>query len=146
MKVVYLDTNVLMAMLCPEPETDQVLGWFARSDGIELVSCPWSRTELASALAIKQRTKQLSKKEVELAGQKGLSILASTRCELVETIDFDEAAVLCAQSGTNLRAPDALHLSLARRTGCTALASMDVVMQKAAKKLGLRTVNFSGKV
>lgn len=143
--MVYLDTNVLLAMLCPEPETDWVLGWFAKSDGIELVSSPWSRTELASALAIKQRTKQLSKKEVELAGQKGLSILASTRCEQVETIDFDEAAIWCAQMGSNLRAPDALHLSVAKRSGCTALATMDVVMQKAAKKMGLRVVNFSGK-
>lgn len=143
--MVYLDTNVLLAMLCPEPETDWVLGWFAKSDGIELVSSPWSRTELASALAIKQRTKQLSKKEVELAGKKGLSILASTRCEQVETIDFDEAAILCAQMGSNLRAPDALHLSVAKRSGCTALATMDVVMQKAAKKIGLRVVNFSGK-
>ena len=140
--MVYLDTNVLMALLCPEPETDWVIGWLARSDALELVSSPWCRTELASALAIKERTKQLSKKEVTIASQKGLAILASTRCESVETSDFDEAAVMCSQSGSNLRAPDALHLSLARRVGCTTVATMDEVMRKAAPKLGFKLINF----
>ncbi|TAG34219.1 MAG: PIN domain-containing protein [Polaromonas sp.] len=140
--MVYLDTNVLMALLCPEPETDGVIAWLATSDGLELVSSPWCRTELASALAIKERTKQLSKKEVAIASQKGLAILASTRCEPVESADFDDAAVLCSQVTSDLRAPDALHLSLARRVGCTTIATMDVVMRKAAPKLGLKLVNF----
>lgn len=143
--MVYLDTNVLMALLCPEPETDLVIGWLAGSDGLELVSSPWCRTELASALVIKGRTKQLGKKEVALASQKGLSVLASTRCEQVEMADFDDAAALCSQVGLNLRAPDALHLSLAKRVGCTTFATMDVVIRKAAPKLGFKLVNFSGK-
>ena len=140
--IVYLDTNVLMALLCPEPETDWVIGWFAQSDGVELVSSPWCRTELASALAVKERTKQLSKKEVTIASQKGVAILASTRCEPIETSDFDDAATLCSQASSNLRAPDALHLSLAKRVGCTTIATMDMVMRKAAPKLGLKLVNF----
>lgn len=140
--MVYLDTHVLMALLCPEPETDWVIGWLAMSDGLELVSSPWCRTELASALAIKERTKQLSKKEVAIASQKGLAILASTRCEPIESSDFDDAAVLCSQAISNLRGPDALHLSLAKRVGCTTIATMDVVMRKAAPKLGLKLVNF----
>lgn len=143
--MIYLDTNVLMALLCPEPETDWVIGWLATSDGLELVSSPWCRTELASALAIKERTKQLRKKEVAIASQKGLAILASTRCEQIETADFYEAAALCSRAGSNLRAPDALHLSIAKRVGCTTLATMDVVMRKAAPKLGFKLVNFSGK-
>lgn len=140
--MVYLDTNVLMAMLCPEPETNGVIGWLAASDGIELVSSPWCRTELASALAIKERTRQLSKKEVAIATRQGLAILASTRCEPIEISDFDEAALLCSQASSNLRAPDALHLSVAKRVGCTSMATMDVVMRKAALKLGLKLVNF----
>ena len=140
--MVYLDTNVLMALLCPEPETDWVIGWLATSDELELVSSPWCRTELASALAIKERTKQLSKKEVAIASQKGLAILASTRCESVETSDFDDAALLCGQTSLNLRAPDALHLCLAKRVGCTTIATMDLVMRKAAPKLGLKLINF----
>lgn len=143
--MIYLDTHVLMALLCPEPETDWVMGWLATSDELELVSSPWCRTELASALAIKERTKQLSKKEVALAHQKGLAVLASTRCEQIQTGDFDDAAVLCSQAGSNLRAPDALHLSLAKRVGCTTFATMDVVIRKAAPKLGFKLVNFSGK-
>jgi uncharacterized protein len=143
--MVYLDTNVLTALLCPEPETGAVLGWLAASDDLELVSSPLCRTELASALAIKERTKQLSKKQVALATQKGLAVLASTRCEQVETSDFDDAAALCSQVGTNLRAADALHLSLAKRVGCTSFATMDIVIRKAAPKLGFKLVNFSGK-
>lgn len=138
-----------MAMLCPEPETDAILAWFGdtdRADGIhgaELVTCPWTRTELASALSIKQRTKQLKPKEVEMATSKGLMILAVTRVESVETIDFDEAAHLCAASASNLRAPDALHLALAKRVGCKSIATSDVVVQKAAIRMGLKVVKFS---
>ena len=141
--MVYLDTNVLMALLCPEPESEWVMGWFAKSDSLELVSSPWNRTELASALAIKRRTKQLGVKEVTAALAKGLAILDTTRCEMVETVDFDDAALLCAQATTNVRAPDALHLCLAQRVGCTTLATMDVDMQKVAKKMGFKLVNFT---
>lgn len=141
--MIYLDTNVLMAMLCPEPETDAILGWFARSDGLVLVTSPWTRTELASALSIKERTRQLSKKEVALAREKGVALLESTRCEAIETSDFDDAASLCAQTASNLRAPDALHLSLALRIDCKSLATMDIVMRKAATKLGMKPVSFS---
>jgi len=144
MEKVYLDTNVLMALLCPEPETDFVIGWFSRSDALDVVSSPWCRTELASALAIKQRTGQLSKKEAELAIGKGLSVLASTRCEPFETVDFDEAAVMCALPALNLRGPDALHLAIAKRVGCPRLATMDVVMAKAAKKLGFKIEKIGG--
>ncbi len=138
MEMVYLDTNVLMALLCPEPETDYVVGWFSRSDALDLVSSPWCRTELASALAIKQRSGQLSKAEVLLATEKGLAVLASTRCERIETVDFDDAAAMCALPGLNLRGPDALHLAIARRVGCQRLATMDVVMAKGAKKFGFK--------
>jgi uncharacterized protein len=144
MEAVYLDTNVLMALLCPEPETDYVIGWFMRSDALDVVSSPWCRTELASALAIKQRTGQLSKKEAELASSKGLAVLASTRCEQFETVDFDEAAVMCALAALNLRGPDALHLAVAKRVGCLRLATMDVVMAKAAKKLGFKVEKIVG--
>jgi predicted nucleic acid-binding protein len=143
--MVYLDTSVLMAMLCPEAETDFVIGWFRQSDGAEIVSSPWARTELASALAIKLRTKQLSKKEAELALAQGLAVLATTRCEKVESVDFDEAATLCAKPLWNLRAPDALHLAVCQRMGCNTLATLDDLMQKAAVKLGLKLVKFGVK-
>lgn len=63
---IYLDTSVLLAMICPEPETDGVLGWYRQSLRATLVSTPWIRTELSGALGIKRRTQQLTDAGVPL--------------------------------------------------------------------------------
>ena len=134
---VYLDTSVLIALLCPEASTDQVMEWYAHSDHLDLVSSPWCRTELASALQVKWRTGQLRQTETTLALDKGLAVLAETRCEAVQGQDFDRAVQLCTDTRWNLRAPDALHLALIVRLGCEALATLDQRMAGAAHDLGL---------
>jgi len=37
---IYLDTSVLLAMICPEPDTQWVLGWYRQSQQATLVSTP----------------------------------------------------------------------------------------------------------
>lgn len=141
--MIYLDTSVLVGMLCPEPHTPALQRWYANSEGIELVSTPWNRTELASALAIKQRTRQLGAAEVSLASAKGKEVLATTRCVPLQATDFDEAATFCENAASSLRAADALHLAVALRMGCSAMATLDEVLQKAARKQGLKIVKFA---
>ena len=105
MGAIYLDTSVLMALLCPEPETACVRLWFGRSDAADIVSSPWSRSELFSALSVKQRMRQLDQEKVIQARAKGLEILATTRCVDVVTADFDQAAAWCTDAASGLRAP-----------------------------------------
>lgn len=139
---IYLDTSALMALLCPEPDTDWVMGWYRSSVRATLVTTPWTRTELASALSIKLRGKQITPAELPAALLSGKRVLQTTLCEALQTSDFDDAADLCAQAALKLRGPDALHLSAARRLGCTSLATLDKVMGKAAESMGLELVRF----
>lgn len=139
--LVYLDTSVLMALICPEPETPEVKGWYRQADG-QLITTPWVRTELASALSIKQRSRQLNAQEASVALRMGHRLLLTTRTEPLLTEDFDLAADLCAQAESRLRGPDALHLAAARRLGCTEMASLDKLMCEAACGLGVYPVNF----
>jgi predicted nucleic acid-binding protein len=142
MGAIYLDTSVLMALLCPEPETACVRLWFGRSDAADIVSSPWSRSELFSALSVKQRMRQLDQEKVIQARAKGLEILATTRCVDVVTADFDQAAAWCTDAASGLRAPDALHLAIAQRVGCNTLASFDFIMQQAARRIGIALMDF----
>lgn len=142
MDAIYLDTSVLVALLCPEPETAYVRPWFSHSDAADVVSSPWSRSELFSALSVKQRKQQLDQGKAAQARAKGLEILATTRCVDVVTADFDLAAQWCTDAASGLRAPDALHLAVAQRSGCTQLASFDRIMQRAARRIGMAIVDF----
>ena len=49
--------------------------------------------------------------------------------------DFDMARDYVAHFGTRLRAPDALHLAVARSNNATVVATLDGGMLAAAKKL-----------
>ena len=56
--------------------------------------------------------------------------------------DYLYAAELCRTSPAKLRAGDALHLAVALRHNCQALASLDNDMNVAARHLGLQLTAF----
>ncbi|PAT37092.1 type II toxin-antitoxin system VapC family toxin [Vandammella animalimorsus] len=138
---VYLDTSILMALVCKEPESERIMQWYERTPDA-LISSPWLHTELCSALSVKQRARQLSPAAARKAYAQGLEVLADTQSVDITPADFDTAATLCADARARLRAPDALHLAVAARSGCQALATLDADMQKAARKLGLPPIAF----
>ena len=141
---IYLDTNVLMALLCPEPESETALSWYLGTEQSDLVSSPWLRAELGSALAQKQRKRQLTVREMNTVHAQALRILSGMRCVDILSSDFDQAAALClATPAAGLRTPDALHLAIAQRHGCDEIASFDLVMQQVARQLGFQTTSFS---
>jgi uncharacterized protein len=141
-KVTYLDTSVLMALVCPESMSDEVKGWYAHSEGEMVLSSPWIYTELASAVALKLRTQQMTAEEVPLALQAGKHVIQTTRCMPIQTEDFELAAEFCNLPGSKLRAPDALHVAVAQRLGCTYLATLDDLMREFALKIGMEVVSF----
>jgi len=143
---IYLDTSVLMALICPEPETECLLGWYRTGAHQRLIVTPWVRTELANAISIKQRSRQLNAQEASVALHTGRRLLLTAYAEPLLTEDFDLAADLCAQADSKLRGPDALHLAAARRLGCTEIATLDGVMQDAARGLGVYPVDFGFKI
>lgn len=142
---IYLDTSVLMALICPEPETELLMGWYRTGTHQQLIVTPWVRAELASAISIKLRSRQLNAQEASVALHTGRRLLLTAHTEPVLTEDFDLAADLCAQADSKLRGPDALHLAAARRLGCAEIATLDILMQDAARGLGVYPVDFGFK-
>lgn len=133
----YLDTSLIVAALVRQPATEAAKTYLsAASDGFLLAS-RWVVTEFSSALALKVRTGTIT--EVEQAAALAMfRRFGATRLRLldIEAKDFDAAASLCDQIAVPLRAGDALHLAVCKRTGAR-LATFDDGMAKAAKQHGL---------
>ena len=92
----YVDTPVLMALVCPEPESERALRWLGSCQWQELLISPWTHAELAGALAVKQRLRQLSAAKAQQALEQGRSFLSNVPCADITLADFDAAAALCA--------------------------------------------------
>ena len=128
----YIDTSVFMALVTREPQSENMLQWLHDCQWADLAASPWLRTELASALAVKQRMRKLGAQQARQAHENGLALLSHIPCLEPITADYDRAAELCADPAARLRASDALHLAVAERGGCAALACLDADMQTAA--------------
>ena len=138
--MVYVDTSTLVALLTREPSASLVAAWFAGNTE-PLVSADWCAAEFASALAAKQRAKQLRPAHVK-AAHAAFEQLSAGGVQLlpVSRAAFQQAATLCRTYTVGLRAGDALHLAVALESGCTALAGLDATMNHSARTAGLRLV------
>lgn len=135
--MIYVDTSVVVALLTVEPATAAVTNWFAKQSGT-LVSADWCAVELASALSIKQRTRQLRAVHVRAAHEAFASLTAGgLRLMPVSRAAFLRAANLCKPAAEGLRAGDALHLAVALEAGVATLACLDAVMCEGAQRHGL---------
>ncbi len=133
---VYLDTSVLMSLFQTDKHTERASVWIASVDAFVMSS--WTLTEFSSALAVRTRMRNLrdrDRREFELQldqwlrGRVVLSVLDG---------DMVEARRL-VRNDVRLRAPDALHLALAARNGCS-LATLDEDMAKVATDIGLQVI------
>jgi predicted nucleic acid-binding protein len=124
--MIYVDTSVLVALFTNEATASRIVLWYA-DETRPLVSGDWCTTEFASALALKQRTGQLTREQSDTSWQvfsdfcsNGLRLLALDR-EV-----FIQAAQLVRNSKNGLRAGDALHLALALHVQAEALFTLDI--------------------
>ena len=60
LKACYLDTSLLVALLIREPRTPRVQAFFSADATKALLISPWTITEFASALALKERVRPIS--------------------------------------------------------------------------------------
>lgn len=140
--MVYVDTSVLVALCVNEPESASVARWYAACSE-ELTSAVWCVTEFASAMGIKQRTKQMTAEQGATAWQAFERLCASDLQLLpVEPATFHRAAVLTLDATTGLRAGDALHLAAALEAKAKSMATLDVVLARNAKKLKIKPLTF----
>ena len=139
---VYLDTSAAVALFVPEPRTPAIAAWFA-ANGDPLVAADWIVTELASALAIKERRGDLGAEQAAAVWQE-FSAFCGTGLRLVPVTRaaFAAAAELVRDARSGLRAGDALHLAVAREVGATEIATLDGTLAANAETKGIRPVVF----
>jgi len=132
----YLDTSVVVALFTGDAHTDRAKRLIAASG--DLVVSDLTAAEFSSALAIHYRNGRATG-----AAARSAFAMFDAWCETVpERVevcpsDVRGAAAIIRQLKHGLRAPDAMHLMIARRLGLS-LATFDGVMARAAPELGLR--------
>ncbi len=139
---VYVDTSVWVAVLTQEPSTETLMRALEAEAG-QLLTAIWTRTELASALGIKARRKELTQDRVrQLIQEFELWVAGGLTALPVDSMDFLLAARLCENIDTELRGGDALHLSVAKRCRATHLMSLDKDMLENASSLGMQLIDY----
>ncbi|HSH86910.1 MAG TPA: type II toxin-antitoxin system VapC family toxin [Methylophilus sp.] len=131
----YVDTSVIVAMLTHEPKSAVCIDWL-KNQKQPPQSSDWLITEFNSAISLKLRTGQLQAEQVSAILQTfetlingGIKLLSLNR-EV-----YSQAGAL-VHTNSNLRAGDALHLSVALGAGINAFVTLDNHQAKAAQALG----------
>lgn len=131
--MVYVDTSVLVALFTNEATAERIANWVAEETR-QLVSGDWCVTEFASALALKQRTSQITSRQGNAAWNVfGQFCEGHLRLLPLDRDVFSQAAHLARNSKSGLRAGDALHLALALRVKSAAFFTLDLRLAESAK-------------
>lgn len=133
---VYFDTSVAMSLFMHDRHTAPASAWL-RAHNPTCVVSSWTATEFSEALAFRERMGGATAAE-RAAAESGFDAWITGGAGWVEPIATDFAAVKRAirQDVITLRAPDALHLMIAKRLGLE-LASLDARLCNAARQLGV---------
>jgi uncharacterized protein len=135
---IYLDTSVVMSFFIRDDHAGPVRAWAETNPDVTISD--WTATEFTSALSHYIRRETLAGNERD-AIERAFDRWAARRTVLeVERERFAEARTLM-RSHRRLRAPDALHLAIARHFDLT-LATMDQDMRDAALAEGLEVVEL----
>jgi len=136
---IYLDVNVRVALFVADIHNDRADKAVNGShDGLIVASL--SVAEFSSVIARRVRTRDLHASEAQAAFAN-----FDTWCDRhtsrveVESIDISVATSLMRRLDLPLRTPDALHLAIIRRIGCT-LLTFDRAMANVAHTLGIEVV------
>ncbi len=140
--MIYVDASVLVALTTFESTAALIADWIER-EARPLISGDWCVTEVASAIALKQRTKQITEKIGDSAWTLFNELCDKTlRLIPIDRSNFIQAANLIRKNQDGLRSGDALHLALALQVQASALATLDARLAKCAASYGLQSVKF----
>jgi predicted nucleic acid-binding protein len=133
---VYLDASVVVSLFIRDEMTERARSALRTHLGLVTVS-DWTLAETVSAIARAVRTRVLDREAAQhaLAGIDLWVVRAADRVEVLST-DIREAELIIRSLETTLKAPDALHIVVARRMGLP-LLSFDAAMAREAAALGI---------
>ncbi|MGB6536799.1 MAG: type II toxin-antitoxin system VapC family toxin [Xanthobacteraceae bacterium] len=133
---IYFDVNVLVALFVADPLNDQA-DKAVRSLRDDVIVSNLSVAEFSAVIARRVRTRDLSGSEARTAFIQFDTWCADySRTTEMESTDIATATVWMRRLDFPLRTPDALHIAIAQRTGCT-LLTFDRTMARVARTLGL---------
>jgi uncharacterized protein len=134
----YIDTSVMVAAHCAEPETERVQNWLALHSPSDIVTSTWLLTETESALSIKERRGEITRlQHRQISGD---IAVFSSRIGFIEVpieADFLAAQKLCEVASSRLRAGDGLHLAIALRLKAKCMITLDEVLANNAIANGM---------
>jgi hypothetical protein len=132
----YLDTSILLPTLIAEPTTEAVYDCLGADRQVLLIS-DFAAAEVASALSRLVRMALLTDADASarLADFDAWRAAMSLRVEIAAS-DARLAYIYARRFDLALRAPDALHLAIARRLDAT-LVTLDRRLATAARELGV---------
>jgi predicted nucleic acid-binding protein len=132
----YLDASVVLPALLKEPASPAVDSFMSTVEQ-ELLVSDFAAAEVASALSRLVRTGRLQPEEgtASLADFDAWRAAMATPAE-IHAADVRLAEVFVRRFDLGLRAPDALHLAIARRLDAT-LITLDRRLADAARELGV---------
>ena len=134
--MIYLDTSFLTPLFREETTSTRVVNFLSRQALGTLAVSKWASVEFASLTSRDVRTNGFTINQARKLIAEFDSMAALSLIILIPTAkDFDLARDYVAHFGTRLRAPDALHLAVARSNSVAVVATLDSGMLAAAKKL-----------
>ena len=134
--MIYLDTSFLTPLYREEATSAQVAKFLERQAAGTVAASKWTPIEFASLISRDVRTRTITAIQgrrliAEFAAISAVSLVMLTP----GANDFELALEYVSHFATHLRGPDALHLAIARNNGVEFVATLDVGMLAAAKKL-----------
>lgn len=131
----YLDTSVMVAAIGGEHWSVDVAGWITEHSADCVVSA-WACTEYSSVVSRRVRVGQFDAAQQDVALRAFDTLTMSFGRVDIRDSDFETASAFVDRADLGLRAPDALHLAVARRHDCTVI-TLDQGMSEAARALDI---------
>lgn len=132
----HLDTSVIVSLLLPDEHAQRALALVSRHPPTSLAVSDLGRAEFAAVVVRRLRTADLTRKEAERALAAFDAWSASLAAVETTGTDIRAAETLIRRFDTPLRTMDAIHITIARRSGSD-LATFDDGQAKAARRLGV---------
>ncbi len=136
--MLYFDTSFIAPLILPETTSNQIERFVNSCPPEILAISHWTRTEFSSLIARHVRMKALDKNQAEKAITIFEELLKNSFKIIVPSVaDFTLATSFIKKFETNLRAGDALHLSIAYNHNAKHFYTLDKNLIKAAKLLNI---------
>ncbi len=137
--MIYVDTSFIVPLFREEESTPAVVEFLSGKEAGSLYISKWTIVEFASLVSRDVRMNMLTSHQGgQVLAEFEATVDASLGVWVPGANDFDLAAEYVSLFPTRLRAPDALHLAIAKNNDAEFVATLDEGMLFAAGKMKIK--------